>query len=395
MNKLASLIKKKKLRVIGLLSGTSADGIDACLVEIFNLDKKIRLRELAFKTYPFSKDVQKKILKVTDPAYKNLDEILRLDMVLGRHFARAAIKLAKDFGYDMKKIDLIGSHGQTVRHLPEPLFCLGEKAKATYQIGDPSATAFTTGVTTVGDFRRKDMASGGEGAPLSPLAHFLLFNKLNTPQAVLNLGGIANLTILAGTDKVEDVWGFDTGPANMIVDFLTKKYYKKNFDKDGEIAFSGRVDLKLLAFLKKDRYFKKRPPKSTGREKFGEEFVKRIIEYKKKHRLRTEDLISTVSELVVDTILESFLRFVKTKQKIKRLIVTGGGAHNRYFISRLKKLFKPIEVVTSDIFGFDPDSVEALVFALLAYLAIKGTPGNIKRVTGAKKEVVLGKICPI
>ena len=393
MNKLASIIKKKKLNVIGLLSGTSADGIDACLVEISGFDKRIRLKQLAFKTYPFSKDVQKKILEVSDPTYENLDEILRLDMALGRHFARSAINLVKDLGYDMKKIDLIGSHGQTIRHLSDPFFCLGKKIKATYQIGDPSVIALKTGVITVGDFRRSDIASGGEGAPLSPFAHFLLFNKLNTPQAVLNLGGIANLTILPGTQKIKDVWGFDTGPANMIVDFLVKKYFKKKFDKDGRIAFSGKVEGRILAFLKKDSYFNKRPPKSTGREKFGEEYIKRIERLGKKSHLKPEDLVTTASELVVQTIWESFLRFVKTKQKIQRLIITGGGAHNRYFTLRLKQLFEPIEVVTSKVFGYNPDSVEALVFALLAYLAIKGKPGNIKRVTGAKKESVLGKIC--
>lgn len=393
MNKLASIIKKKKLNVIGLLSGTSTDGIDACLAEISGFNEKIKLKQLAFKTYPFSKNVQKKILQVSDPAYKNLDEVLRLDMALGRHFADSAINLVKDFGYDMKKVDLIGSHGQTIRHLSEHTFCLGKKVKATYQIGDPSVIALKSGVITVGDFRRSDIASGGEGAPLSPFAHFLMFNKLNTPQAVLNLGGIANLTILLGTQRIKDVWGFDTGPANMIVDFLTKKYFGEKFDKDGKIAFSGKVDGRLLAFLKKDSYFNKRPPKSTGREKFGEEYIKRIERLRKKSHLKPENLVTTVSELVVQTIWESFLRFVNNKRKIQRLIITGGGAHNRYFTLRLKQLFEPIEVVNSKVFGFDPDSVEALVFALLAYLAIRGIPGNIKRATGAKKEVVLGKIC--
>jgi len=393
MIKLTSLIKKKKLKVIGLLSGTSADGVDACLAQISGDVDKIRLKQLAFKTYPFAKDIQKKILKLSNPNYRDLDEILRLDMALGKYFARSAIKMVKDFGYHMKNVDLIGSHGQTIRHLPEPFCTLGEKVKSTYQIGDPSVIAATTGVTTVGDFRRSDMASGGEGAPLSPLAHFCLFNMQNTPQGVLNLGGVANLTILPGTNKPDDVWGFDTGPANMVVDFLVRKYFGKKFDENGKIAFSGKIDEKLLTILKKNEYFKRKPPKSTGREIFGEEFMRKIIEHQKKNQIRPEDLVTTASELVVQTIGESFFKFVKLKKKLKRLIITGGGAHNRYFTFGLSQLFRPTKVTTSEVLGFDPDSVEALVFALLAYLTIRGTPGNIKGVTGAKKKVVLGKVC--
>jgi len=393
MNKLILLIKKKRLKIIGLLSGTSADGVDACLAEIMEIKGRMRIRQLAFKTYPFSEDVGNLIFKLSDPTYQNLDELLRLDVVLGKFFARKAVKLIKDFGYEKKEIDLIGSHGQTIRHLPRPFLCLGQKVKATCQIGDPSVIAGTTGITTVGDFRRADMASGGEGAPLSPLAHFMLFNSPGTPQVVLNLGGIANLTILPGTEIIDDVWGFDTGPANMIVDSLTKKYFGKKFDRDGRIAFSGKVNLRLLTFLKKDGYFKRKPPKSTGRERFGKGFLKKIAEYKKMHRLKSEDLVTTVSELSVQTIGESFFGLVKTKKQIQRLILAGGGVHNQYFTLRLKELFSPIEVVTSESFGYNPDSIEALTFALFAYLTIKGRTGNIKKVTGAKKEAVLGKIC--
>jgi anhydro-N-acetylmuramic acid kinase len=389
MKKFERLLKKRKRKVIGLISGTSADGIDVCLVDIDHSKPKQKINELGFETYPFPENLRKKIIQASDPVYQNLDEVLRLDMVMGEYFAEAALSLIMKSGYRPEKIDLVGSHGQTIRHLPEEVFRFKKKVKATLQIGEPSVIAQRTGVVTVGDFRTSDMASGGEGAPLAPLGHFLLFASKIYSQMVLNLGGIANLTILPQSSRMKDVWGFDTGPCNVILDTLCRRLFRKKFDPDGRIASSGKVNQNLLKRLKKHKYFKMLPPKSTGRENFDESFIKRILDSK----ASPEDVIATASELIVWSIGDAYRRYVKPHYKIKRLIVSGGGVHNEYLLHRLSQLFYPVEVITSDKMGYNPDAIEAIVFALLANQTINEFPGGLKKVTGANKDTILGKVC--
>lgn len=389
MRKLQALLKKRRRKVIGLMSGTSADGIDACLVQIDHIRQKLKIRELGFKTYPFAEDLKKKIIQISDPGSQNLDEVLRMNMVMGEYFAKAALSLIKRSGYKTRQIDLIGSHGQTIRHLPKKVIRFKNRVKATLQIGEPSIIAQRSSIITVGDFRTADIASGGEGAPLSPLGHFYLFNSKSFSQIVLNLGGMANITILPKSCKLKDVWGFDTGPGNVILDNLTRKLFKKRFDPNGRIAFSGKVDTNLMKKLKKHRFFRLSPPKSTGKEDFDEKFIKKILDSKNS----PENMIATVSELVVWSIRDAYRRFVKPHHKIERMILCGGGAHNKFLLKRLSDLFYPIKVITSDEVGYDSDSVEAMIFALLANQTIDQVPGNLKKVTGAQKDVILGKIC--
>ncbi len=389
MRKLQALLNRRRRKVIGLMSGTSADGIDACLMQIDRIGQKLKIKELGFKTYPFTENLKKRILKISDPGFQNLDEVLRMNMVMGEYFAQAALSLIKRLGYKTKQIDLIGSHGQTVRHLPHKVLRFKKKVRATLQIGEPSIIAQRSGIITVGDFRTADMASGGEGAPLSPLGHFFLFNNKICSQMVLNLGGIANFTILPKNCKLKDVWGFDTGPGNVILDNLTRKLFKKRFDQNGRIASSGKVNDNLLKKLKKHNYFRLSPPKSTGKEDFGEKFVKKILDSK----ISPEDMIATASELVVWSIWDAYQRFIKPHHKIERMILCGGGAHNKYLLKRLSDLFYPVKVITSDGVGYNPDFVEAMIFALLANQTIDQVPGSLKKVTGAQKDAILGKIC--
>jgi anhydro-N-acetylmuramic acid kinase len=389
MNKLQNLLKKKKRKVMGLISGTSADGIDVCLMQIDRIGLKLKVKELDFKTYPFAEDLKKRILQISDPCFQNLDEALRMNMVLGEYFARAALSLLRELGYKPEQIDLIGSHGQTIRHLPREVLRFKKRVKATYQIGEASVIARRTGVVTVGDFRTSDLASGGEGAPLAPLGHFFLFNSKIHSQLVLNLGGIANFTILPKNCELKDVWGFDTGPCNVLMDSLTRGLFKKKFDQDGKIASRGKVNDNLLKKLKRHRYFRSSPPKSTGREDFNEIFLKIIL----KSNIPPEDKMATSSELVVWSIWEAYRMFVKIHHKINRLIVCGGGAHNKYLLKKISEQFSPIEVIVSDKLGYNPDSVEALIFALLANQTIDELPGSLKKVTGAHKDTILGKIC--
>ncbi len=390
------------------MSGTSADGIDACLVKIDNTNpkdpasrgKNLKVKPIGCKTYKFPQDVQQKIIQISDPSYQNLDEVLRLNMALGEYFARAVFSVVKASGYEMEEIDLIGSHGQTMRHLPalgghlpEWEEKIGKKVRATLQIGEPAVIASKTGVITVGDFRTGDIAFGGQGAPLTPYVHFLLFGDKRISRMVVNIGGIANFTVLPKAGKVDDIFAFDSGPGNMIVDNLTRKIYEKNFDRDGKIASSGKVNFDLLNKLKEDEYFYKRPPKSCGRENFGEEFVSKILNRAKKLRMKPEDIIATASELSVWSILDAYEKFVKPKIKLNQVLLSGGGVHNKYFLKRLKLLFHPIKVMSTQELGQDPDFLEAIAFAILANQTIEGKPVSFRKTTGAKKPGVLGKIC--
>jgi anhydro-N-acetylmuramic acid kinase len=300
----------------------------------------------------------------------------------------------------MNEIDLIGSHGQTVRHLsalgrhlPDWEKKFGGKIRATLQIGEPAVIASKTGVVTVGDFRTGDIALGGEGAPLTPYVHFLLFGDKRISRMVINIGGIANVTVLPKLAKVDDIFAFDSGPGNMIVDNLTKKLFNRNFDKGGRIASSSKVNFELLNRLEKDKYFSKKPPKSCGRENFGEEFVSNILNWAKKLRLKPEDIINTASELSVWSIWYAYEKFVKPKIKLNQVLLSGGGVHNKYFLKRLKLLFYPIKVMSTQELGQDPDFLEAISFAILANQTIEGKPVSFKMTTGAKKPGVLGKIC--
>jgi anhydro-N-acetylmuramic acid kinase len=393
MDKLYNLIKKKNRLVVGLMSGTSADGIDACLVKINNAGKNLRVKTLGCKTFKFSPELQQRIIQISDPAYQNLDEVIRLNMVLGDYFAQAVFSAAKACGYEISEIDLIGSHGQTVRHLPECKKTLGKKVRATFQIGEPSVIASKTGIITVGDFRQGDMARGGEGAPLTPYIHHLLFGDKRISRMVVNIGGIANVTVLPKQGKVDHIFAFDTGPGNMIVDNLTKKLFNRNLDKNGKIAISGKVNFDLLNRLKQNKFFVKKPPKSSGRENYGEELVNKILNWAKKLRLKPEDTITTASELSVWSIFDAYKKFVKPKIKLHQVLLSGGGVHNKYFLKSLKLLFCPIKITGVQELGIDPDFLEAISFAILANQTIEGKPVSFKRTTGAKKPGVLGKIC--
>jgi anhydro-N-acetylmuramic acid kinase len=400
MNKLYNVVKKKSRLVVGLMSGTSADGIDACLVRIENTKRNLKAKPRGCKTYRFPQKLQQKIIQISDPTHQNLDEVLRLNMVLGEYFALAVFSVTKAFGYKMNEIDLIGSHGQTVRHLsalsghlPDWEKKIGGKIRATLQIGEPAVIASKTGVITVGDFRGGDMARGGQGAPLNPYVHYLLFGDKRVSRMVINIGGIANVTVLPKLAKADDIFAFDSGPGNMIVDNLAKKLFNRNFDKHGKIASSAKVNFDLLNRLKKNNYFSKKPPKSCGRENFGEEFVSKILNWAKKLRMKPEDIINTASELSVWSIFDAYKKFVKPKIKLNQVLLCGGGVHNRYFLKRLKFLFDPIKVISVQELNVDPDFLEAISFAILANQTIEGKPTSFKKTTGAKKSGVLGKIC--
>jgi len=359
------------------MSGTSADGVDTAVVDIKN--NKVKL--LAFDTFNYSSLLRRNILELGEQKACRPADISSLNFTLGEVFADAVIKLCRKNRIDLRTIDLISSHGQTIYHNPNG------KTPSTLQIGEPAVIAYKTGITTVADFRPKDIAAGGQGAPLVPFADYFLF-KSNKNRAIQNIGGIANVTYLAANCKSKDIIAFDTGPGNMIIDrlaFLVTKG-RQNFDKDGKIATKGKVNIKILNQMLRHPYFCKKPPKSTGREMFGREYTD--VFYKK---LPNEDIIATATAFTAVSVAEAYKKFLPKMPD--EIILCGGGARNKTLVKMLRQNIKS-KILFTDDFGINGDAKEAVSFAILAYATIKEIANNIPSATGAKKAITLGKIIP-
>jgi len=391
MTHLQQLQKKRTKIVVGLMSGTSVDGIDAAVVRITGSGTKTRVQSLAFKTFSYPPGYSDRVLENSLPGRGSVDVICELNILAAHLFASVVVKIAKKAGLGMKHIDLIGSHGQTIHHIPERQSVFGKQIRSTLQIGDPSTIAKLTGITTVGDFRTADMAVGGQGAPLVPFLDYIMFRSNKENRILLNLGGIANITALQRNCTIDHVTAFDTGPGNMVIDTLTKTFFGKPFDKDGRIARDGVADPNLLEWMLRHDYFKKKPPKSTGREVFGEVFVREFLSQAKEQK--PEDLIATATEFTAQSIHRQYTRFVRPGMKATQIVCSGGGAHNKALVRRLKTLFAPAHVVASETLGISSDAKEAILFAVLANETINEHPSNIPRSTGAARPVILGKIC--
>ncbi len=391
IEKLLKLKEKNPKLIIGLMSGTSADGVDVAVVRVFNSGTDTKVETVGWKTFEFEEGLKKMILKNSQPETSRVDEICRLNFLLAQIYVDSIFKTLDEFGIKPSEVDLIGSHGQTIQHLPGEVEMFGYKVKATLQIGDPGVIAKLSGIPTVGNFRVGDVALGGEGAPLVPYFDYLVFrsNKLN--RLVLNIGGIANFTILKKNCDVEDVFAFDTGPGNMVVDSLVKLFFNKEFDEDGKIAEKGKVSNDLLQKMAQHPFIAKKPPKSTGREEFGSNFVAQILKWAEELSLTPEDIVSTATEFTVYAIYKNYENFVKPDVEIDEVIVSGGGARNKFMVKALERYFN-VPIKLTDEFGISSDAKEAICFAVLANETISGNPANIKSVTGAKDRTILGGI---
>ena len=391
MKILEKTLRKKKRLIVGLMSGTSADGIDAALVEIAGSGTRSHLRQLAFETFPYPPGFKQFLLRNSDSQTARLDDVTRMNMLVAELFADAVKRIVRKAKKHTGEIDLIGSHGQTIHHLPSPRRMYGKNIRATLQIGNPSAIAKFTGIVTVGDFRIGDIAVGGTGAPLVPLFDYLMLRSRSKHRAALNIGGIANITILPRNCSINDVLAFDTGPGNMIIDHFMQRFFKKPFDLGGRIASRGNLVLPLLDRMRKHPYFRQRPPKSTGREVFGKKFIRDI--QSRSAGKRKEDIIATVTEFTALSIYQSYLDFVRSKARLDEILVSGGGVHNMTMMNALKRYFEGVSVLPSEAYDISSDAKEAICFALLANETIAGNPGNIPGATGAERQTVLGTIC--
>jgi len=381
--------------VMGLMSGTSADGIDVALARVNGAPPRLRSELLAHATLPLHPALRKELLRIAEGGSCRAGEISQLNFRVGEEFAAAAIAACKRFRVRIANVDLIGSHGQTIFHQGNPVTFLGSKTASTLQIGEPSVIAARTGIPTVGDFRVADMAAGGQGAPLVPYVDALLFRDERIGRVALNLGGIGNVTVLARRAGLGRVLAFDTGPGNMVIDALVTHFTKgrTRFDLHARMARKGRCIPSLLQELLKDPYLKIKPPKSTGREYYGSEFVKKLLAMASEHRVRPADLVRTATLFTALSVVDALNRFVLPTVDLGQVIVSGGGARNPLIMAQLAAALDPIEVIPLSRLGIPEDAKEAYAFALLAYETWNRRTGNLPSATGAKKAVVLGKIC--
>lgn len=381
----------KGMNVVGLMSGTSADGVDAALVRISGQRDALKVTPLAFSALPYPRGLQPRI--VSAAVEGSVAEICHLNAVLGEWFSRAALRVIAQAGLQPAQVHFIGSHGQTIHHLPTPRreYGLG-RIRSTLQIAESAIIAERTGITTVANFRPRDMAVGGEGAPLAPYAHYMLLRDSRRSRLIVNLGGIGNVTYLPAGKGLDSVEAFDTGPGNMVLDGLMQHVSggRLSMDHHGRLAGKGTVNLKLLNTMLAHPFLRKRPPKSTGREAFGGAFLARILTAAQ-GRIRPEDLLATAS---LYTAVSVGLARRWLSGPVEEVIVAGGGAHNRTVMADLAAVFDPIPIARLDDFGWDSRAFEAIAFALFAYQTMHGQCTNVPSVTGASSPVVLGHITP-
>ncbi|MEK5476577.1 anhydro-N-acetylmuramic acid kinase [Paenibacillus sp. FSL R5-0407] len=382
---------------VGLMSGTSVDGIDAALVKITGKPgTKVEIELVAFNNSPYPVRVRDEIFALFDPEKATIDRVGRLNVWLGELFAEAALSVIAMSGLSPEDIAFIGSHGQTLYHSPEAENIDGYDLRYTVQIGEGAVIAARTGITCISDFRVADMAAGGQGAPLVPFTEYLLYGEEKRTLLLQNIGGIGNMTVIPAGCAAEDVFAFDTGPGNMLIDGVVTclTHGAKTMDAGGVIARGGRPDSGLLSLLMQEPYYSRGLPKSTGRELFGTAYVDRLLNYQQEFGLSDADLVATVTRLTVRSIGDAYRRFVRDRYSADLLIVGGGGSYNPVLMEGLKQEMASlgVQVLSQEDLGFNSDAKEAMAFALLADYTLANRPNNLPGVTGAEKPVVMGKI---
>jgi len=394
MSAITIKLDRRIVLAIGLMSGTSHDGVSAAVVE---LDERSHppARLIAFHTFPYPARFRKELLAASADEKIGAAAISTLNFALGREFGRAAIEIARRARIALSDVAFIGSHGHTFFHLPPRRAARGQLA-STMQLGESAVIAAATGVPVVADFRTMAIALGGEGAPLAPLAHLWLFADPTRGRVVQNIGGISNATYIPPRARLgdPDLIAFDTGPGNMMLDALASRISggRLRMDRDGRIAARGHVNEPLLAKLMRNPYFRRRPPKSTGREEFGAHLLDRIVAEARRMRIVDYDLVATVTALTARSIADACRRFIFPRGPVDQLIVTGGGAQNPTLMRMIGAELPNLEVITAADVGVDGNALEAVAFAVLGYQMLRGRQGNIPSVTGARAPAILGKL---
>lgn len=367
------------LRVVGLMSGTSCDGVDAAVVEVERGDR-LRVRTLATWTRPYTEAERETLLRLASPA-ATVEDVCRQNFEIGERLAEVVLEVLSRAGLGPEGVDLVASHGHTAWHAP---------GHSTLQLGEAAVVAERTGLPVVSNFRARDVAAGGQGAPLVPYLDWLLFAHPERGRAVQNLGGIGNVTWLPPGGAPEEVVAFDTGPGNMVVDGVVQLVTGARYDADGRLAASGRPHPELVEELLRHPYFQQPPPKSTGREVFGLDYARALVERGRQLGLPDRDLVATATYLTARSVADAY-RFLG---RVDEVFLSGGGVHNRTLVGWIRELLAPLPVRTTAEEGVDPDFKEAVAFAVLGALTAWGLPGNLPAATGAHRPVVLGDLTP-
>ena len=384
-----ALRSKPSRRIIGLMSGTSADGVTAALTEIAGTGVTAAVRLLAHGTYPYPGEVSRRLFNLFTPGASTVKDVCEMNFVVGECFADAALRLLDEHELSVSEVDAVGSHGQTVWHQPNADPVAGVCATSTLQIGEPAIISSRTGLPVVADFRKADMAAGGQGAPLTPYLDYVLHRHPTSSRVLQNIGGIANLTYIPASAAPEDVVAFDTGPGNMIIDAVAKHYTGGSHDVDGSLARRGVIHRRLLSELLSHPYYSLEPPKTTGREVFGEHYAAEVVRRGESMGLSPGDLAATVTALTVETIAGSYERLLPGR--VDEVYVSGGGARNPAIMEGLRaRLSVPVRDY-SDL-GLPGEAKESVLVALLANEHLMGTPCNLPSATGARERVVIGSL---
>jgi anhydro-N-acetylmuramic acid kinase len=373
------------------MSGTSLDGIDVAIIDITGSGFKAKINVLTSHSVPYPKSVREALFAISNTHTQTAD-ISRLNFVLGELYAEALEETAERASIPIDTIKLIGCHGQTIFHEGQGAQFLGKRVTSTMQIGESSIISERTGIDVISNFRERDIAAGGKGAPLVPYLDYMLIRHRGRGRVAVNIGGIANLTAIPPNTNTDRVIAFDTGPGNMVIDQLVTRITqgRLTYDRDGVMAAAGAHDPKLLAKLLRDKYFRAKPPKTAGREQYGAEFVSKLLDTE----LSSEDLVATATALTAESIALGVRNFVLPEMRVDEVFVSGGGTHNPTLMRVLRKALDPIPVMESTEVGLDVDAKEAIAFAVMAYETANQRPSNIPNATGAKRPVLLGKVTP-
>lgn len=375
-----------KKYAIGIMSGTSLDGIDISLVEIDGVKRNTNVREVFSKTFSYSTKVIEKIKIALDLDQSNSQVICTLNNDLAVLYSECIFNLLEDCNFDISNVDFIASHGQTIYHIAPTESSMG----SSLQLGDGSVLAYLTNTTVVSNFRQADIACGGEGAPLVPYADYILFTSGTKTRCMQNIGGISNVTVLPSGSQLDQVYAFDNGPGNMMIDYAMEQLYSKKYDEDGRIAKQGSLIQEFFDEVVNQSFFKEEPPKSTGRELFGKEYTDSLLN--KYSNNKSEDIISTFTHITAYTIAESYKDFVFNKHLVDEVIVSGGGSHNSTLLELISTYLDGTKVNVLEKYGFDSDYKEAIAFVILANETLNMNPSNVPSATGAKRNAVLGQI---
>jgi anhydro-N-acetylmuramic acid kinase len=373
------------------MSGTSLDGIDVAIIDITGSGFKAKINVLTSHSVPYPRKIREALFAISNASAQTGD-VSRLNFLLGELYTEALEETAERADIPLSTIKLIGCHGQTIFHEGQGSQYLGKKVASTFQIGESSVISERTGIDVISNFRERDVAAGGKGAPLVPYLDYMLIRHRGRGRVAVNIGGIANLTAIPPNTNTDRVIAFDTGPGNMVIDQLVTRITQggQTYDRDGVLAASGAPDPKLLAKLLRDKYFRAKPPKTAGREQYGAEFVSKLLDTE----LSSEDLIATATALTAESIALSVRNFILPEMRVDEIFVSGGGTHNPTLMNMLRKAMDSIPVMETTEVGLDVDAKEAIAFAVMAYETAHSRPSNIPMATGARRPVVLGKLTP-